>query len=205
MSMTSEMSRIAAEFEAAQGARLAAVDKIGSGMQQDSQRNRASLKHTMIAHRSATKNGLRDIFGTVAFTRGAAEELIERFRTEREEAASALRDRLGSFAAELRETVGEELAHLTARRAKLARRAESTRRTQMKDLRRRVEALLSSADKLIENIAQDRQRAARIWEKHLHSATRQRRATARTAAADVASPRKRAARKTAKKIKHART
>ena len=40
---------------------------------------------TMAAHRAATKSSLRDIFGTAAFTRGAAEELIERFRNEREQ------------------------------------------------------------------------------------------------------------------------
>jgi len=154
---------------------------------------------TMAAHRVATKSGLRDIFGTAAFTRGAAEELIERFRNEREESTSDLRDQLGSYVANLRKAVGKELAKLAATRVKMARLEERARRAQLKDLRQRVEALLASSDTLIADFSEDRRRAGRIWEQHVRNGSRQRRAAARAAARDVAAPRKQTARKTAKK------
>jgi len=197
MSLTSEMSRITAEFEAAQGGRLAEIAKIGSDMRRDSRRNKASRARTMATHRTATKNSLRDIFGMAAFTRGAAEEMIERFADEREDCTNDLRKRLDSYVADLRKTVGEELAHLTATRAKVARREENARRVQLKDLHRRVEALLANSVKLVEDFTKDRARAGRIWTQHMRNAPRQRQA----ATAVKAAPRK----QTAKKQKHTRT
>ncbi len=197
MSLTSEMSRITTGFEAAQGKRLAAIAKIGPSVTREKHRNKASLKRTMAAHRAATKSSLRDIFGTAAFTRSIAVELVERFGNEREESTSDLRNQLDSYVADLRETVGEELAHLAAARVKIARREENVRRAQLKDLRRRVEALL-------EDFSKDRQRAGRIWEQHLRKATQQRRAATRVAVKDVASSHKQTVRRTAKKRKHAR-
>jgi len=195
MSLTSEMSRITAEFEAAQGGRLAEIAKIGSGMRRDSRKNKASLAHTMAAHRAATKSGLRDIFGMAAFTRGAAEEMIERFANEREECTNDLREQLDSYVANLRETVGEELARLTASRTKMARREDNTRRVQLKDLRKRVEALLAASVKLIETFNKDRARAGRVWQQHMRNAPKQRQATVK----QTATPRK----QTAQKRKHA--
>ncbi len=203
MTLTSEMSRITTEFEAAQGARLAAIAKIGSSVKRESHKNKVTLARTMAAHRAAVKSNLRDIFGTAAFTRGAAEEMIERFKNEREECASALRNQLDSYVADLRETVGKELAHLASARVKMARREENVRRAQMKDLRRRVETLLAGSVRLIEDFNKDRQRAGRIWEQHLRNAPRQRRAATRVAVKDVATPRKRTARTKTKKTKHA--
>lgn len=197
MTLTSEMSRITTEFEAAQGERLAAIAKIGLGMRRDSRRNKTSLAHAMAAHRTSTKNSLRDIFGMAALTRGAAEEMIEGFANEREDCASDLRKRLETYVADLRETVGEELAHLNATRVKMARREDSARRVQLKDLRKRVEALLAASVKLIEAFNKDRARAGRIWEQHLRNAPRQR----QTIVKDRATPRK----QTAQKRKHART
>ena len=204
MSLMSEMSRMTAEFGAAQGARLAAIGKIGSNVKREGHRNRAALRRTMAAHRAATKSSLRDIFGTAAFTRGAAEELIDRFRNDREAAASDLRNELVSYASNLRETVGAKLASLAATRAKMARREENLRRTALKDLRRRVENLLGNAGMLIEGIGRDRQRAGRIWEQHLRNTSRQRRA-AQAAAKDMAAPHKPARRATAKRRKRARS
>lgn len=205
MSLTSEMSRIATEFEAAQGERLAAIAKIRSDMRQENRRNKASLRRMMATHRVATKSSLRGIFGTAAFARGAAEEMVDRLKRERAESTSDLRDQLSSYAAKLHETVGEELAGLSATRKKTARRELSARRTQVKDLRRRVGVLLANSDKLIEGLNQDRERAGRAWEHHMRNTSRQRRVAMRAAAEDVATPRKRTARKTAKKRKRART
>ncbi len=197
MSLTSEMSRITKEFEAAQGERLGSIAKIGPCVTREKRSNRASLKHTMAAHRAATKSSLRDIFGIAAFTRGAAVDLVERFGNEREESTNELLDQLASYVADLREAVGEELSHLTATRLKTARREDSARHTQLKDLRKRVEALLK-------DFYQDRQQAGQVWKQHLRTALRQRRAPVRAATKVAAAPRKHTAKKTAKKRKHAR-
>ena len=85
MTLTSEMSRITTGFEASQGERLASIAKIRPGVKREKQLNRASLKRTMAAHRVATKNSLRDLFGMAALTRGAAVDMVERFGNEREE------------------------------------------------------------------------------------------------------------------------
>jgi hypothetical protein len=200
MSLTSEMSRITTEFEAAQGERLASVAKIRPGVTREKHLNGASLKRTMAAHRAATKSSLRDLFGMAALTRGTAVDLVERFKNEREECASDLRNQLDSYVADLRETVGEELAHLASARVKLTRRADNVRRAQLKDLRRRVEALLAGAVKLIEDLNKDRTHAGRVWKQHLRNTARQRQA----ATAVKRTSRKQTVRKTAKKTKHAR-
>jgi len=155
MTLTSEMSRITTGFEASQGERLASIAKIRPGVKREKQLNRASLKRTMAAHRVATKNSLRDLFGMAALTRGAAVDMIERFGNEREESTSDLLDQLASFADDLREAMGEQLAHLAATRVKTAHREDSVRHAQLKDLRKRVEALMKG-------FSQDRQQAARF-------------------------------------------
>ena len=197
MTLTSEMSRITTGFEASQGERLASIAKIRPGVKREKQLNRASLKRTMAAHRVATKNSLRDLFGMAALTRGAAVDMIERFGNEREESTSDLLDQLASFADDLREAMGEQLAHLAATRVKTAHREDSVRHAQLKDLRKRVEALMKG-------FSQDRQQAGQVWEQHLRTALRRRRAAARAVTKSVAAPRKQTARKTAKKRKHAR-
>ena len=198
MSLTSEMSRITTDFEASQGERLASIAKIRPGVKREKQLNKASLKRTMAAHRSATKSSLRDLFGMAAFTRGAAVDMVERFGNEREESTSDLLEQLAAYAANLREAVGEEIAHLAATRLKTARREDNARRAQLKDLRKRVEVLLN-------DFSQDRRHAGQVWEQHLRTTLRQRRGVAaRKAPKAVATPRKQAARKTAKKRKHAR-
>ena len=204
MSLTSEMSRITGEFEAAQGARLAAVAKLAPNARRQGHRNETLLKGAMTAHRAATKKSLRDIFGTAAFARGAAEEMIEDFKSARVESASELREQLSSYVAELRETVSEELANLVAARTKMARRDENARRAQVKDLRARVEDLLADFDALIGALNCDRTRASRVWHQHLRNSSRQRRSAAHTAVASTAEPRARTARRTTKKRRHAR-
>jgi hypothetical protein len=193
MTLKSEMSRLTSQFEAAQGARLAAIAKIGATVKRESHKNKASLSRTMAAHRTAVKGGLRDIFGTAAFTRSAAEEMVERFKNEREKCASDLREQLASYVTDLQETVGKELAHLTATRTKMARREENLRRTQLKDLRQRVETLLANSVKLIDDFNKDREQAGKIWGKHLRTAPRQKRAATHSAA--KSKPRKHKAQK----------
>jgi hypothetical protein len=56
----------------------------------------------------------------------------------------------------------------------------------------------------MKGFSQDRQQAGQIWEQHLHTALRRRRAAARAVPKAIAALRKQTARKTAKKRKHAR-
>lgn len=194
MTLTSEMSRMAAEFEAAQGERLAAIARIGSEMRRDSRRNKASLARTMSAHHAATKSGLRDIFGLVALSRGAAQDMVELLAKEREDCARDLHRQLEAYVSELRRTVGDEMSRLNASRAKMTRREVNVRRGQMKDLRRRVEALLADSAKLMADLHKDRARAGKLWSQHAHNTPRQRLATVKQAAAP--------SRRTAPKRKH---
>jgi hypothetical protein len=201
MSLTSEMSRLTTEFETAQGKRRATIAKIGQDVTRERHGNKTSLRRTMAAHRVATKNSLHDIFGMAALTRGAAVDMIERFGDEREESTCDLLEQLASYAADLREAVGEELQNLTATRLKTARREDSVRRAQLKDLRKRVAALLN-------DFSQDRQEAGEVLEHHLRTALRKKRAVAHKALKAAAKPLKRTARKTTKttkKRKHARS
>ena len=70
MSMTSEMTRIGAEFESAQAARLASVAAIGSAVQRDLQKGRTARARTMAAQQRSSRGDLKEIFGAAAFLRG---------------------------------------------------------------------------------------------------------------------------------------
>lgn len=193
MTLTSEMSRIAAECEAAQGARLAAIAKIESEMRRDGRKNKTTLARTMSAHRSATKSSLRDIFGLAAFTRGATQDMIERFGREREHDAELLHRQLDDYTSELHDSVSAELERMAATRTKTMRREANQRRAQVKELRHRVAAQLAESDKMLADLRKDRTRGERVWEQHAHDAPRQRKATIKKAAvAGTASKRKRA-------------
>lgn len=191
MSLTSDMSRIAAECEAAQGARLAAIAKIESDMRRDGRKNKAALARTMSAYRSATKSSLRDIFGLAALTRGATQDLIERIGKEREEGAEELHRQLDDFVSELHETVNSELERMATARTKTMRRDANMRRAQVKELRHRVAAQLAEADKMMANLHKDRTRGERVWEQHAHDAPRQRKATIKATAQEAQTTQKR--------------
>jgi hypothetical protein len=179
MTLTSEMSRIAAECEAAQGARLAAIAKVETEMRRDARKNKTVLARTMSAHRSATKTSLKDIFGLAAFTRGATQDMIERFGKEREASAEELHRQLDDYVAELHDTVSDELEHMAAVRTKATRRDANMRRAEIKDLRHRVAVQLAESDKMMANLHKDRARGERVWEQHAHDAPRQRKAATR--------------------------
>jgi hypothetical protein len=195
MTLTSEMARIAAECEASQGARLAAIGKIETEMRRDGRKNKTALARTMNAHRSATKSCLKDIFGLAAFTRGVTQDMIERLGKEREEDAEELHRQLDDYVAELHDTVSAELERLASVRTKTMRREANIRRAQVKDLRHRIAVQLSESDKMMADLHKDRTRSERVWEQHAHDAPRQRKASMKkTSAAES---------KTAPKRKHA--
>ena len=89
-----------------------------------------------------------------------------------------LRDHLRSSAEELQETVEGQLEHLAGTRTGSARREETARRTYLKDLRRRVHAVLGNADTYIKGLHKDRIGAERLWEQHCRTAQRLRKAAA---------------------------
>ncbi len=200
MSFTNEMSRIGAQFEVAQAARSAAIGAIDAAVKHDLQRGRATRSRVMAAHRKATKSHLKEIFGTVAFLRGAAEDLMDRFADDHERKGDAMRDDLRSFVEGLQETVEGQLQHLSDRRTAIARQEGAARRTYLKDLRRRVHAVIGNAEKYVNDLHKDRTTAERVWEQHGRTSRRLR----ETAASGEAASRKRAvkAKKPRKAARH---
>ena len=187
MSLTNEMSRIGAQFEVAQAARSAAIGAIDATVKHDLQRGRAARSRVMAAHRKATKSHLKGIFGAVASLRGAAENLMHRFADDHERKGDAMRDDLRSFVEELQETVEGQLQHLSDRRTATARQEETARRAYLKDLRRRVHAVIGNADKYVTDLYKDRTTAERVWAQHGRTSRRLR----ETAASGGAASRKR--------------
>ena len=59
MSMTSEMSRIGAEFESAQAARMASVAAIASTLQRDLQKGRTARARAMAAQQRSSRADLK--------------------------------------------------------------------------------------------------------------------------------------------------
>jgi len=178
MSLSNEMLRIGAQFEIAQAARSAALGAIEAAVRHDLQRARAARSRTMSAHRKATNSHLKDLFGAAAFLRGAAEDMIARFADEHEKKGDATRDHLRSFVDGLQETVERQLQRLTDGRTATARREETARRAYLKDLRRRVNAVLGGADKYVKELHKDRTTAERVWEQHGRTSRRLRQAAA---------------------------
>ncbi|MFI5016032.1 MAG: hypothetical protein ACHQAY_27165 [Hyphomicrobiales bacterium] len=187
MSLTNEMSRVSTQFEASQAARSAAIGAIEAAVQHDLRRGRAARSRVMAAHQKATKSHLKEIFGAAAFLRGAAGDLIERIADGHEKSSDAMRDDLRSFVQELQETVEGQLQRLTDKRSATARQEEAARRAYLKDLRRRVHAVLGNADKYIKGLHKDRTTAERVWEQHRRTSQRLREAAVNGEAA----PRKR--------------
>lgn len=169
MSLSSEMSRLAAEFEAAKSARLAEIASIAASVHQDCENNRDTLSRVMSAHSGATRRSLRNIFGTAALTRGAAEELVERFHGERETSAGELHEQLSAFVGDLHSNVAAELSRFNSARGKVKRRAAETRRGDLKELRECVEAIRDDSAKLVEGFAADRKNSMGVWNRHLRT------------------------------------
>lgn len=183
MSLTSEMSRTTAHIEASRRERLAAIAKISSDLRRQTQKSEASRMDVIATHRIATKSSLRDIFGIVAFTRGSAEELVERFRKERKSAANELWSELDSHVSRIRQAVSAEIAQIAATRATMAGRTRNARLDYLKEMRRRVDAVLNTSHKLMDELSEDRQRAGQVWEQHVSgSAVRQPQTTKRAPA-----------------------
>lgn len=172
MSLTNEMSRICAEFEVAQAARSTAIAAIGAAVQHDLQTGQAARSRVMAAHQKATKSHLKEIFGAVAFARGGTEDLIGRFADDHKRRSDAMRKDLRSFVKELQETVEGQLQRLTDTRTATAQQGETARRAYLKDLRRRVHAVLGNADKYVKGLHKDRTTAERVWTQHCRTSQR---------------------------------
>jgi hypothetical protein len=166
MSLTSEMARIAEEFSGAQTERRSAIKLIGANLRRQRESNVLSLANVMAAHRRATKGSLRDLFGKVAFTRGAAEDMMERLRKARKTSRVILHRKLKALAVALSETTEEELKHLKAEHRQTADQEAGLRRAAVADMRRQVVVQLRDADKILAAMSRERQRAAKIWKRH---------------------------------------
>ncbi|SJZ58912.1 hypothetical protein SAMN02745126_01748 [Enhydrobacter aerosaccus] len=172
MSLTSEMARVTAQIEVAQRDRAAALAKIKADLKRETESNEAAREQAMATHQAAVKSSLRDIFGRTAFMRGAAEEMIERFKTEREAAAGELWPKLTAYADHVRDTVSAEAARLAAARRSMASRERSARQTHVKEIRRRVGSLRAGASKFVDALRQDRAGAGDAWGTHVGKGTR---------------------------------
>lgn len=204
MSLSSETMRVAAEFEAAQAARLAAIAGIGATVQRDMRQDRASLKRTMAEYARTMDKELKGIFSEVALIRGAAKDLIEWFASEREENTEAMRAELESLTSKLEKSVSAELSEMVTAREEVARRESTARRAYLRDLRRRVGAVLGDASKYIADLNHDRMRAERVWLQHLRTQRKRRHEAAKQAHADAKpAPRPRASAAKGKRKKKA--
>lgn len=179
MSLTSEITRLSAEFEAAQAARLSAIAAIRSTVQRNLQRGRTARSRVMATYRSATKSGLKEIFGGAAFLRGTAADLMDGYTRDREKHTDTLQHHLCSVADEMREAVEAQLGTLNDARHSQARRDGTARRAYLKALRRRVDTVLGNADKYVKSLHKDRLGAERVWEQHGQAELRQRKAAIR--------------------------
>lgn len=190
MTMASEMTRLAAEFEAEQAARIGAVIGIQSAVRQDLAAARGALQRTMAGLATVLKADLRGIFSEAAIIRGRAEDLIDRFAAEREGNAEALRAELEGYVSDLQSSVEKLLAEHARAREAMGTREAAARAAYLQDLRARLQALLAAAGKFMDGLQQDRMRAERIWRQHLRGQKKQRRDAARQAAtgAEVARP-----------------
>ncbi len=179
MSLASEMTRLAGEFEAAQAARLATVAGIASAARTDLDDGRASLGRTMSELTKAIQVDLRGIFSEVALIRGATKDSVDGFAAERDARAEALRAELGRYMADLHSSVENLLSELARAREATGRREAAAREAYLKDLRARVEALLTDVRKRMTRLGKERARAGRIWRQHGRNLHKQRREAAR--------------------------
>jgi|GEM_PF-3137738 len=175
MTLSSEMTRLAAEFEASQADRLAAVASIASTVRSDLEQGRASLNSTMTELMKTIDADLKGIFSQAAIIRGRARDLIDRFAAEREDDADRLRAELGGYMADLQSSVQELLNEHAKTRGAMGAREADARAAYLEDLRSRVNALLAEADKFINSLAKDRDRASRAWSQHARNMEKMRR------------------------------
>ena len=200
MSFTNEMSRIGAQFEVAQAARSAAIGAIGSGETRPPKRPRRAVPRDdgpPESHQEPPEGNF--LHGRLLTRRrgGFDGSLCRRPRKEGRRDAGRFESRLVKG---LQETVEGQLQHLSDRRTAIARQEGAARRTYLKDLRRRVHAVIGNAEKYVNDLHKDRTTAERVWEQHGRTSRRLR----ETAASGEAASRKRAvkAKKPRKAARH---
>jgi len=167
MTLSSEMTRLAADLEASQADRLAAVAAIAPAVQSDLERGRAALNSTMKELMSTIDADLKGIFSQAAITRGRARDLIDRFTGERKDSAERLRTKLGDHMSNLESSVQTLLNEYATARSVMGGREADARARYLEDLRTRVNAQLAEAGKFVDALAKDREGAGRAW--HLHT------------------------------------
>ena len=174
MTLTSEMTRLTAAFEAARAARLSALDGIRTGVRRLLADARASRCRIMAGHAKAIDAELKGLMSEAAIIRGRAEDLIEQLATRREREAATLRARLEAQVADLQLSVEELLVTCFRDREEMRARELAGRQAYRKALRAGVRKTLTDAAAAITTLRQDRDGAARIWRKHAGPAAKPR-------------------------------
>ena len=174
MTLTSEMTRLTAAFEAARAARLSALDGIRTGVRRLLADARASRRRIMADHAKAVDAELKGLMSEAAIIRGRAEDLIEQLATRREREAATLRARLEAQVADLQLSVEELLVTCFRDREEMRARELAGRQAYRKALRADVRKTLTDAATAITTLREDRDGAARIWRKHAGPATKPR-------------------------------
>lgn len=185
MTLARDMGRLAVEFEAAQVARLAAVEGIKMSTHQSLAAGRAALRQIMADHAKTLDADLKGIFSQAAFIRGTAKDMIDQFAAERESFAAErktnatlLRADLDEFMAGLEADVEKLLTEYREARKAMGAREAAARQIHLKDLQVQADMLVSSAAAFIDRLAKDREKAGRIRSRHSQALHKQRRAAA---------------------------
>lgn len=185
MTLARDMSRLAVEFEAAQVARLAAVEGIKMSTHQSLAAGRAALQQIMADHAKTIDADLKGIFSQAAFIRGKAKDMIDQFAAERESFAAErktnaarLRADLDKFMAGLESDVEKLLTEYREARKAMSAREAAARQSHLKDLKAQADMLVSSAADFIDRLAKDREKAGRIRSRHSQTMRKQRRTAA---------------------------
>lgn len=181
MTLTSEMTRLTAAFEAARAARLSALDGIRTGVRRLLADARASRRRIMADHAKAIDAELKGLMSEAAIIRGRAEDLIEQLATRREREAATLRARLEAQVADLQLSVEELLVTCFRDREEMRARELAGRQAYRKALRAGVRKTLTDAAAAVTTLREDRDGAARIWRKHAGPAAKPRPAAAKAA------------------------
>ncbi|NQV93753.1 MAG: hypothetical protein HQ482_01235 [Sphingomonadales bacterium] len=187
MTLSSEMTRLAADFEPAQQERLAAVKRIQTGVRRDLAAGRAALRQATGAHAKAVETDLAGIFSEAAIIRGRTADMIDDFAAEREDNAEALQAVLKDYISGLEAAVANLLSELASARKKMSSREAAARAAYLQGVKNCVQALLADAATFVDGLNKDRVRAGRTWQQHTRAMRKQRDDVAKATAAKPAS------------------
>ncbi|MCG8503802.1 MAG: hypothetical protein MI755_04270 [Sphingomonadales bacterium] len=175
MTLTSEMTRLAAEFEDGLQDRLAQIAGIQARVGQELEDGQVARARAMAEHSETIDADLKGLFSEAAIIRGRAEDLIDDFAAQREKNAATMRAKLESHVADLQVSVEKLLGSYSSARDSMSAREAAARQAYLKELQARVQALLADAAKFVDGLRKDRERAGRVWARHARNMSKLRR------------------------------